>query len=88
MGVQALKEILSKIDHPVFVEVVEYDWFVDPYPSVVWSTNGDFDDLSSTYAVETIGSGVNYDGYFVVNAHTGCGETVTYMFNLEKEVKP
>lgn len=87
MSVSKLKEILDEIQYPILVEIVDHEWFKDSYPSICWNTKGDFDDLSNTFSVETIGSGTNYDGYFIINAYSGCGEAVTYFFNLSKEVK-
>ncbi len=91
MGISKLKEILEEIDYPVLMEIVESCWFRDDYPCVCWNSDDELGELEAgdgnTYSCETIGAGVEHDGYFVINAHTGCGETVTYFFNLSKEVK-
>lgn len=91
MSIKKLKEILDEIDHPVYVEIVDCCWAEDGYPSVCWNTDDNEDDLENgdgnTYSIELIGGQSEYDGYRVVNGHTGCGETVTYFFNLEKEAK-
>lgn len=90
MSVKILKEILEEIDHPVLIEVVDCTWHLDGF-DVSWNTDDDEDDLEdrdgNTYSVEVRGGIGEYDGYLVLNADTGCGETVTYLFNLEKEVK-
>lgn len=90
MSVKSLKEILQNIDHPVYVEVIDSYWTENGF-EIHWNTDDDEDDLENgdgnTYSVESIGAQSEYDGYRVVNDDTGCGETVTYFFNLEKEVK-
>lgn len=79
MSVKNLKEIIDAIDIPIDDDVV------------YWNTDDNKDDLENwdgdTYSAEIIGAPTEYDGYYVVNANTGCGETVTYLFNLEKEIE-
>lgn len=91
MSISKLKEILDEIDYPVLMEIVDCCWFRDDYPCVYWNSDDNLNELEvgdgNTYSSETIGTGAEYGGYFVINAHTGCGETVTYFFNLSKEVK-
>lgn len=90
MSVKVLKEILEEIDHPVLIEIIDCMWYRGTH-DVEWNTDDDADDLENgdgnTYSVEVRGGTSEYDGYLVLNADTGCGETVTYLFNLEKEVK-
>lgn len=90
MSVKVLKEILEEIDHPVLIEIVDCIWSGGEF-EYSWNTDDDVDDLENgdgdTYSVEVRGGVSEYDGYLVINADTGCGETVTYLFNLEKEVK-
>lgn len=90
MSVKVLKEILEEIDHPVLIEIIDCMWCADKVEAH-WNKDDNKDDLmegeGSSYSVEIRGSTSEYDGYLVLNADTGCGETVTYLFNLEKEVK-
>lgn len=90
MSVKVLKEILEEIDIAVMMEVVDCVWSRDEF-EYSWNTDNDADDLENgdgnSYSVEVRGGIGEYDGYLVLNADTGCGETVTYLFNLEKEVK-
>ncbi len=90
MSVKVLKEVLEEIDLAVMMEVIDCVWWRDGF-DFSWNTADDEDDLEygegSTYSVEVRGGVTEYDGYLVINADTGCGETVTYLFNLEKEVK-
>jgi hypothetical protein len=90
MSVSKLKEILLEIDHPVYIDIIDSCWYID-YFDIAWNTDDNEEDLENgdgnTYSVETKGAHSEYDGYLVVNADTGCGETVTYFFNLEREVK-
>lgn len=90
MSIKKLREILNQIDHPIYVEIVDCCWVEDGF-DIHWNTDDNEDDLENgdgnTYSMESVGGQSEYDGYRVVNGHTGCGETVTYFFNLEKEVK-
>lgn len=90
MSVKVLKEILEEIDIAIMMEVVECIWSRDGF-DFSWNTDDDEDDLENgdgnTYSVEVRGGVAEYDGYLVLNADTGCGETVTYLFNLSKEVE-
>jgi len=90
MSVSKLKEILGDIDYPVLMDIVDCAWRRDEY-TVEWNTDNNLDDLEGgdgdTYSVEIFEGNAEYDGHLVVNAHTGCGETMTYFFNLSKEVK-
>ena len=90
MSIKKLQKILDEIDYTVLMEIVDHAWRRDEY-RVEWNTDNNLDDLEGgdgdTYSVEMYESTAEYDGYLVVNAHTGCGETVTYFFNLSKEVK-
>lgn len=92
MSVQALKEILEQIDYPVLVEIVDSIWQRNrKTDEIFWNTEDNTEDFENadgeTYSIEAMNDGTEYDVYFVINADTGCGETVTYMFNLEKEMK-
>ena len=89
MSIKRLQKILDEIDMPVMMEVIECVWYKTPY-EIKWNTDDCKEDLSNgdnnSYSIEFYGTTV-YQGYLVVNGDTGCGETVTYFFNLSKEVK-
>ena len=91
-GVQGLKEILNGIDYPVMVEVIDDIWYQSGW-AITWNTDNSEEDLergdNNTYyvEVETQNGSQEYDGYLVVNGDNGCGDTITYFFNLSKEVK-
>ena len=90
MSIQKLKEVLNEIDYPVLMEIINYAWTQSPN-EVQWNEDDNWEHLEfgdgNTYSCEVRGGSEKYDGYLVVNGDTGCGETVTYFFNLEKEVK-
>lgn len=90
MSVKVLKEVLEEIDLAVMMEVIDCIWQRGGF-DFSWNTDDDEDALENgegnTYSVEVRGGVTEYDGHLVINADTGCGETVTYLFNLEKEVK-
>lgn len=90
MSIKKLQKILDEIDYPVLVEIIDCAWRRDEY-TVEWNTDNNLDDLEGgdgdTYSLETYEGTAEYDGYLVLNAHTGCGETMTHFFNLSKEVK-
>lgn len=92
MSIKKLKEILDEIDYPVLMEIVDCAWYVeDGGWDFHWNTENNTQDLEDgegdTFSMEAIEGSTRYDSYFVVNGHNGCGQTITYMFNLEKEVK-
>ena len=91
VSIKKLQEILDEIDYPVLMEIVDNIWLRDDYSSFCWNTDDNLDDLENgdgnTYSVETFEGFSEYDGYVVVNAHNGCGQTITYFFNKEKEIK-
>ena len=90
MSIKKLRKILGEIDYPVMIEVVDCMWTQTP-DVVMWNVYDNKEDLEcvdgETYSCEMRCGTVEYDGYLVVNGDTGCGETVTYFFNLSKEVK-
>lgn len=90
MSVKKLQKILDEIDYPIMVEIVDCLW-TRQYPEVMWNVNDNKVDVEErdgeTYSCEMRCGTIEYDGYLVVNGDTGCGETVTYFFNLSKEVK-
>lgn len=90
MSVKNLQKILDEIDYPVMVEVVDCVWCLDGF-DFNWNTDDDQDDLENgdgnTYSMEMFEGCYEYQGYTVVNGHNGGGQTITYFFNLSKEVK-
>ena len=91
MSIEKLQKILDEIDYPVMVEIVDYMWVKVDGCEIHWNTDDNKADLENgddnTYSCELNNGNTVYDGYLVVNGDTGCGETVTYFFNLSKEVK-
>lgn len=90
MSVKKLQKILDEIDYPVMVEIVDCLW-ANMDGSIYWNTDNNKTALEyvvgETFSLEVLNNETIYDGYLVVNGDTGCGETVTYFFNLSKEVK-
>jgi hypothetical protein len=92
MSVSKLKEILDEIDYPVLTEIVDCVWcHGEGENDFFWNTEDSLADLEycdgDTYSTEAFEGEVEYDGYLVVNGNNGCGQTITYFFNLSKEVK-
>ena len=92
MSVNRLREILDQIQYPVLMEEVDCIWQRDcNRGEITWNRDDSLEDLRNgdgeTYSIEPIGECCEYDGYLFINAATGCGETVTYFFNLQREVK-
>jgi hypothetical protein len=92
MSINKLKEILDAIDYPVLMEIVDCSWCRDHtnyYFS--WNDEDNPEDLENedgnTYSMEAFEGCFEYGGYLVVNGNNGCGQTITYFFNLDKEVK-
>lgn len=92
MSVSKLKEILDEIDYPVLMEIVDCAWCREAGGwDFHWNTDNiivDLDDRDgATYSMEAIEGSTEYEGHLVVNGHNGCGQTITYFFNLSKEVE-
>lgn len=92
MSVSELKEILDGIDYPVLMEIVDCVWHIDEEGwDFRWNTANNLQDMADgegfTYSMEAIEGSTKYDNYLVVNGNNGCGQTITYFFNLSKEVK-
>lgn len=88
MSVAKLFEIITEIDYYVNVEIVDCVWYQSG-GSFMWNTDGIVSDLiegdGNTYSGESTMRGKVYDGYYVVNLDNGCGDTLTYFFDLSKE---
>lgn len=91
MSISKLKEILNEIDYPVLMEIVDCMWTRMDGCGIYWNTDNNIDDLeegdNNTYSTEDFEGELEFDGYLVVNGNNGCGQTITYFFNLSKEVK-
>lgn len=91
MSISKLKEVLDELDYPVLMEIVDCIWHQEDYVDISYNTDDNKEDLENgdgdTYSVEPLCGYVEYDGYRVFNCDNGCGETITYFFNLNKEVK-
>lgn len=91
MDIEKLVEILDEIDYPVLIEVdLESIWHIDGN-DVTWNSDGNRNDLEE-------GEGDTYSGYLpegyhvqgdylVCNVDTQCGQWVTHIFSIYKEVK-
>lgn len=90
MSIKKLKEILDEIDYPVLMEIVDNHWFGSGH-DILWNGDDNIKDLEdgdgNTYSTQLFEGTYEYDGYLVVNGDNGCGQTITYFFNLSKEVK-
>lgn len=92
MSIKKLQKILAEIDYPVLMEIVGCVWCRDDADCYFqWNDGNNLEDLENldgdTYSMEAFEGCYEYKGYLVVNGHNGCGETITYFFNLSKEVK-
>ena len=92
MSIKKLQKILDEIDYPVLMEVIDCAWCREEGENdLFWNTENILVDLEDrdgeTYSTEAFEGWDEFDGYLVVNGHNGCGQTITYFFNLSKEVK-
>ena len=92
MSVKKLQKILDEIDYPVLMEIIDTCWCREEGENdFFWNTDNILVDLEDrdgdTYSTEAFEGWDEFDGYLVVNGHNGCGQTITYFFNLSKEVK-
>lgn len=92
MSIKKLQKILDEIDYPVLMEIIDHAWCREAGENdFFWNTENILVDLEDrdgdTYSTEAFEGWVVHDGYLVVNGNNGCGQTITYFFNLSKEVK-
>lgn len=92
MSIKKLQKILDEIDYPVLMEIIDHVWCREEGENdFFWNTEDILVDLEDrdgdTYSTEAFEGWDEFDGYLVVNGHNGCGQTITYFFNLSKEVK-
>ena len=90
-SIETLKKIFDEIDYPCYVEFVDCIWkFVDD-SNIYYNTDDSTEDLENedgnTYDLYIREGSCKYDNYLIVNGDDGCGNTITYFFNLEKEIK-
>lgn len=73
-------------DNLAYVEFIESEWQILG-DEVLWELLDDNgEDREWNYCAELRGMFLLKDGFVIVNADTGCGETVTYIFEDYKEV--
>ena len=88
-NIQKLKDFIAAVDYPINIEVIEDFWFRDG-DCITWNTAGNLEDLQQgdgfTYSAETKCCGTEFEGYLVVNADNGCGDSITYVLDLDKEL--
>jgi len=91
MSIKKLQKILDEIDYPVLMEFVDCAWCREEGENDFFWNEESLADLEDrdgeTYSTEAFECWDEFDGYLVVNGHNGCGQTITYFFNLSKEVK-
>lgn len=88
--VSRLITILEQIDYPVLFEVdLESVWYTDG-DSVYWNTDKNIDDLlnhdGNTYSGYLPEGEARQGKYFICNVDTQCGQWVTSILSLDKEV--
>ena len=74
------------------MEVIDCSWTrCEDNEYFSWNSADNLEDLENedgdTYSMESFEGFSEYDGYVVVNGHNGCGQTITYFFNKEKEIE-
>jgi hypothetical protein len=89
--IEQLKELLSDMEYPSMMEVVDAAWFRDN-EEFHWNTDHNVEDLyngdGNTYSGYQTESYTEWEGYLVVNLDTLVGYWMTYLFPLDKEVSP
>lgn len=90
MSIDKLKNILDSIPCKVMIDFIESSWMRSE-SEIYWNWDNNLHHLVSgsgnTCVVEYYRGGIEHQGYFIVNAEDGCGETNTMFFNLSAEVK-
>lgn len=87
--IELMKSIFDKIDYPCYIQFVDTIWTFDSKYKISYNTDDGIEDLENgegmTYSVELLDGWTKHDGYLIANCNDGCGNTITYFFNLGKE---
>lgn len=77
-----VEDLLDEINYACYMEVVDADWCYhhDDESSVYWIKDKDI------YGSETNGGASRQGDCSFINADTGCGETVTYVFKRGRKM--
>ena len=90
-SIETLKKIFDEIDYPCYIEFVDCVWMYNGNNGIYYNTDDSVRDMEyeegMTYSLEFRDGSHEHEGYLIVNGDTGCGDTVTYFFNLDKEIK-
>lgn len=78
MNFKEMVELEESIDYPIYLETIDYDWCLMD-GQVSWFNE-------EHYGVEFREGTHNQEDFCLVNGDNGCGETITYIFPLEKEM--
>ena len=91
-SIKTLKKIFDEIDYSCYVEFVDCIWmFMNDGDEIYYNTDDSVEDLENedgnTYNLYIREGSHKHDNYLIVNGDDSCGNTITYFFNLEKEIK-
>lgn len=83
MTKEEIRKFIEWTNNLAYVEFIEDDWQLCN-GDVSWSL---LDDGYFNYSAEVLrDSPLIKDGFVIMNVDTGCGETITYIFEAHKEV--
>ena len=85
-----VENLLAEILHRPYLETIDHIWYTTE-DEVYWNEHDNLEDLQdsdgATYSGEIKGRKTVDEDCVFFNVDTGCGETMTYVFRKDKEVK-
>lgn len=86
MTKEDIVKFIEWADGMIYVDFIDSEWQIIG-SDIFWDLlEDDGDEREWNYCVETRSDPLMKDGFMVVNGDTGCGETVTYIFEAHQEV--
>lgn len=90
MNKQTIKDFIEWSEHLAYVDYHEgVDWYLDEDTEVIYWDKYKLPDEAGAeeymYSSDTLYNILKKDGFLLVNTDTGGGETVTLIFDLDKE---
>ena len=82
--------LLERLQYLPYMVTIDKMWYQSE-TEFCWNTDNNLEDLENrdgnSYSTEVLSVPFEEDGCIIVNGDNGCGETITYVFLKDKEVK-
>ena len=78
--IDSAKKLIELTDIPVYIELMINVKYRQSDRELQWISEGD------EYGIDYISCHQEQDGLFIANGDNGCGETITYIFDLDNKL--